>query len=119
MNAWAPPRVRSLGLGAEYRDLEALCDREADLLARGDLDLGAGLRIATDARLHLAQLEGSETGDLQVLALLHTLDHEIRQTREYGVGLLAADFAGLGELGDQLRLRHLHLPVVCWVFENT
>src|SRR4030095_1977712 len=42
---------------AEHRFLELLGDREADLLAGGNLDLFAGLRIAADAGFHLAEAE--------------------------------------------------------------
>src|SRR5437870_4995064 len=68
---------------AEHRLLESLGDREADLLARRDLDR---------------------------LALLHGLDHGIDHRREHLVDLLPARADPFGEPRHQLRLGHQHLP---------
>src|SRR5256885_8446738 len=95
---------------AEHRLLESLGDREADLLARRDLDRLAGLRVAPHACLHLTQPEDSETRDLDRLALLHGLDHGIDHRREHLVDLLPARADPFGEPRHQLRLGHQHLP---------
>src|SRR5438876_987018 len=94
---------------AEHHLLEGLGDREADLLARRDLDRLAGLRVAPRARLHLAQAEDAETRDLDRLALLHGLDHGIDHRREDLIDVLSARPGAFGELRHQLRLRHQHL----------
>src|SRR3989449_3558954 len=95
---------------AEHRLLESLGDREADLLARRDLDRLTGLRVAPHTCLHLAQPEDSETRDLDRLALLHGLDHGIDHRREHLVDLLPARPGPFGEPRHQLRLGHQHLP---------
>src|SRR2546428_11757 len=75
---------------AEHRLLEGLGDREADLLARRNLDRLTGLRVASHACLHLTQPEDSETRDLDGFALLHGLDHGLDHRREHLVDLLPA-----------------------------
>src|SRR5256886_11974012 len=96
---------RSL-LAAEHGLLEGLGDREADLLAGGDLDGLARLGVAADARLHLPQPEDAESRDLEVLALLHCLHDVVDQRVQEIVGLLAAYPSRFRELRHQLRLRH-------------
>src|SRR5256712_11160894 len=87
---------------AEHRVLEGLGDREADLLARRDLDRLAGLRVAPHARLHLAQAEDSETRDLDRLTLFHGLDHGIDHRREDHIDLLSTRAGAFGEPRHQL-----------------
>src|SRR5213080_4374612 len=106
--AGPPDRRQRLLLAAvaEHRVLEGLRDREANLLARGNLDGLAGLRVAPHARLHLAQAEDAEARDLDRFALLHGLDHGIDDGRENLVDLLAAGAGPFGEFRHQLCLRH-------------
>src|SRR5438552_5341477 len=91
---------------AEHGLLERLGDREADLLAGGDLDGLTGLGVPTEARLHLSQPEDAESGDLEGLALLHGLHDIVGQCAQEIVGLLPAHPPGFSELRHQLRLRH-------------
>src|SRR5881628_3246722 len=95
---------------AEHRLLEGLGDREADLLARRNLDRLTGLRVASHACFHLTQSEDSETRDLDGFALLHGLDHGLDHRREHLVDLLPARPGPFDEPRHQLRLGHQHLP---------
>src|SRR5262245_9598893 len=84
------PSARRASLGfAEHRLLERLGDGEADLLARRNLDRFAGLRIASHARLHLAEPEDAEPRDLHGLALLHALHDGVDEVVQQLVDLLA------------------------------
>src|SRR5205823_10349439 len=83
--ASAPDDVNGKGelLRAVERVLQHLRRAERQHLARADLDLLAGLRIASHARLFLAHHEVAEAGKLDLLTLLqrvlqgveHHLDH--------------------------------------------
>src|SRR5262245_29981711 len=100
---------------AEHGLLERLRDGEPDLLARRNLDRLARLRVATHARLHLAEPENPEAGDLHVLALLDALRDRIDQGVQELVDLLAGQPARVRKLRDQLTLRHPSTSVVTLV----
>src|SRR5262249_17462057 len=86
--------------------LEGLRDREADLLARGNLDRLSRLRVPSHAGLHLAEPEDAQPRDLDGLALLDALRDGVDQTIEDLVALLTADPTCFCEFRHQLRLRH-------------
>src|SRR5262245_64619573 len=91
---------------AEHGLLEGLRDREANLLARRNLDRLSGLRIPAHAGLHLAEPEDTQPRDLDGLALLDALRDGVDQTIEDLVALFAANPTCFCEFRHQLRLRH-------------
>src|SRR3569623_45323 len=62
--------------------LEAGASREARHRRRGDLDLGAGLRVAASTRCALGRLESTEADEGHGVAFRHGLDDRIKDCVE-------------------------------------
>jgi hypothetical protein len=79
-------------------EVEFLAGFEADGLAGGDADFGAGARVASDAGLAGAHIEDAESTELDALTLgegaLQALEHRI----DRGFGLVALQAGPLNHL---------------------
>src|SRR6267142_6296470 len=89
---------------------ELLARTEARHLARLDLDLLAGLRVAADASLALADRERAEADQRDTIALLQCLGDPVDQRIQRLAGGRLADLRVFGDLVDKIRLVHATPP---------
>jgi len=94
--------------GWESDFAQALARLEANRLARRDLDLDAGLRIATDAAFAIPDLEDPEAAELDASLVEKRLLHRLQDCRD-GIGRLHPRYVdSLRHAVDDICLDHEH-----------
>src|SRR5690554_1652836 len=104
--------ARAGGRAARGKSVDGVAERfggdELDHLAGGDLNAGAGLRIAAGAGRALADLELADAGQGQFLAVFQGIAGNLRELIKQVADLGLGEVGGFGEVGDQLQLGQGH-----------
>src|SRR5215470_3334088 len=91
---------------------EALSDLEEWDPLFGNVDGAAGLRIASLARIPVANTEAAEATKLDLVALGQRVSDVVEDRVDDGLGLFFRQVGELGDLVDQLGFCHLALRVM-------
>ncbi len=107
----------ALQVGGEVR--QVLARLEAGGTGRGDDDLFARPRVATDALLALLHLEHAEAAQFDALAARQRLPHRLQNLLDRALGLHLRDAGLVGYLIDDIGLDHAENTVRNGAMERT